>query len=299
MQESLGGNYKTSLIVTSSSHSSSMEETISTLKFAARAKTIKNHFKMNIKNSHETLQRIIDQLKRELLQSKMEINRLNQVIQIKEISNVEEKNNELEDLKENDVANKVYMSNTMTSFPKKTNLSNNANDNDNNMQNNNNIQNSDIDFIQKKEILELRVISQDKEIASLNSIINEQNRTIKKLEEEISDIKNGSLKFEKKLTELIEERDIFRIKYENVASNLEVYLKQINISKNQIESLKIALANEEKNNQKLLMEKKNLLEKNWGNNIPKNYEFLQIKLNEYFNESYNFNFDVLKIFFIF
>ncbi|EGR27712.1 kinesin motor domain protein [Ichthyophthirius multifiliis] len=51
LQESLGGNFKTSLIVTCSSHSSSLEETLSTLKFATRAKFIKNHFKMNIKNS--------------------------------------------------------------------------------------------------------------------------------------------------------------------------------------------------------------------------------------------------------
>jgi kinesin family member 5 len=51
----LGGNYKTSLIVTCSSHSSSLEETISTLKFANRAKSIKNHFKMNLKNSPEAM----------------------------------------------------------------------------------------------------------------------------------------------------------------------------------------------------------------------------------------------------
>jgi kinesin family protein 5 len=48
LQESLGGNYKTSIIVTCSPHSSSQEETISSLKFATRAKTIKTHFKMNI-----------------------------------------------------------------------------------------------------------------------------------------------------------------------------------------------------------------------------------------------------------
>lgn len=55
LQESLGGNFKTSLLVTCSSHSSSLEETLSTLKFATRAKSIKNHFKMNIKNSPEAL----------------------------------------------------------------------------------------------------------------------------------------------------------------------------------------------------------------------------------------------------
>jgi kinesin family protein 5 len=51
----LGGNYKTSLIVTCSSHASSMDETISTLKFASRAKSIKNHYKMNVKMSSEMM----------------------------------------------------------------------------------------------------------------------------------------------------------------------------------------------------------------------------------------------------
>jgi kinesin family protein 5 len=49
----------------------SMEETLSTMKFATRAKTIRNHIKMNIKNSPETLQRIIDELKRELIDTKI------------------------------------------------------------------------------------------------------------------------------------------------------------------------------------------------------------------------------------
>ena len=286
LQESLGGNYKTSLIVTSSSHSSSVEETISTLKFATRAKTIKNHFKMNIKNSHETLQRVIDQLKRELLSYKLEITRLTSIGIIANVQDIyEEKNNDFDELKEENIANKIYLSNTLTSFPKK------------NGKNDETIQ---FDFIQKKEILELRVISQDKEVLSLNSIIIDQGKNINRLEEEISGLKNCSLKYEKKITELTEERDIFKIKYENVASNLEMYLKQININKSQIESLRKALINEEKNNQKLLIEKKMLIEQSLTNNIPKNYEFIQIKLTDYFKESCNFNFDVniFNLFFI-
>lgn len=268
--------------MTGSSHSSSMEETISTLKFATRAKTIKNHFKMNIKNSHETLQRIIDQLKRELLKSKLEITRLNHIpfVASSNPEIMEEKNNnDIDELKEKDSANKVYMSNTLTSFPKKN-------------ENNSNIEKNEENNLIEKEILELRIISQDKEIVSLNSIVKEQEKNYKKLEDEMLGVKNGSLKYEKKITELTEERDIFKIKYENVASNLEMYLKQINISKNQIESLKKALVNEERNNQKLLNEKKCLIEQNMGLSIPKGYEFLQIKLTDYFNESYNFNFDV-------
>ena len=66
LQESLGGNYKTTLIVGCSPYSSNKEETISTLKFASRAKTIKNHFKMNIQNSPEALMAVIEALKVDL-----------------------------------------------------------------------------------------------------------------------------------------------------------------------------------------------------------------------------------------
>jgi len=59
LQESLGGNYKTSLIVTCSPHSYNVEETITSLKFAKRAKTIKNTAKINIKLSEEELLRTI------------------------------------------------------------------------------------------------------------------------------------------------------------------------------------------------------------------------------------------------
>lgn len=70
LQDSLGGNFKTNLIVTGSPHSSQLEETISTLKFATRAKTIKLNFKMNLKNSPAQMNRIFGTLKEELKDTK-------------------------------------------------------------------------------------------------------------------------------------------------------------------------------------------------------------------------------------
>ena len=49
LQESLSGNFKTSLIVTCSPHSYHFDETTSSLKFAQRVKHIKNKVKINIK----------------------------------------------------------------------------------------------------------------------------------------------------------------------------------------------------------------------------------------------------------
>ena len=66
LQESLGGNYKTTLIVNCSPHPRNVEDTLNTLKFARRAKTIKNKAMVNIKNSPETYLRIIEELQKRL-----------------------------------------------------------------------------------------------------------------------------------------------------------------------------------------------------------------------------------------
>ncbi len=76
LQESLGGNYKTSLIVTCSPHSSQLQETLSTLKFAQRAKKLKNKVQMNIKNSPDMLLKMIEQLKLELQTKELEIQKM-------------------------------------------------------------------------------------------------------------------------------------------------------------------------------------------------------------------------------
>ena len=73
LSESLGGNYRTSLIVTCSSHSSSLDETISTLKFATRAKNIKNTCRINVKNSPEEMQKIIAQLRNQVVELKLQL----------------------------------------------------------------------------------------------------------------------------------------------------------------------------------------------------------------------------------
>jgi hypothetical protein len=65
LQEALGGNSKTSLLVAASPHLDNIEETISTLKFAQRAKTIKNRVVVNEEKSVAELNAIINQLKKE------------------------------------------------------------------------------------------------------------------------------------------------------------------------------------------------------------------------------------------
>jgi hypothetical protein len=76
LQDSLGGNYKTTLIVNCSPHIYNSEETISTLKFAQRAKKIKNKVRVNIKRSPEQLEKIIEELTKKLQAANNEIQKL-------------------------------------------------------------------------------------------------------------------------------------------------------------------------------------------------------------------------------
>jgi len=76
LQDSLGGNSKTILIVNCSIHSYNADETIYTLNFAKRAKKIKNKVKINIKHSAEQLEAIIEALSQKLRLANEEIARL-------------------------------------------------------------------------------------------------------------------------------------------------------------------------------------------------------------------------------
>lgn len=80
LQDSLGGNFKTTLIVACSPHVFNCEETIATMKFATRAKKIKNKVKQNIKKSTEELERIIEDLTQKLQKAKEHIARLKKKI---------------------------------------------------------------------------------------------------------------------------------------------------------------------------------------------------------------------------
>jgi kinesin family protein 5 len=79
LQESLGGNYKTTLVIACSPSPRNLEESLNTIKFAQRAKTVKNNVKMNIKKSPEIYMKIIEKLKKQLLDAKSEISVLKEI----------------------------------------------------------------------------------------------------------------------------------------------------------------------------------------------------------------------------
>ena len=80
LQESLGGNSKTCLIITCSPSIYNESETLSTLRFGERAKKIKNKPKINKEITVAELQKLVDQLKENLKKANARINQLENFI---------------------------------------------------------------------------------------------------------------------------------------------------------------------------------------------------------------------------
>ena len=80
LQESLGGNSKTCLIITCSPSIYNEAETLSTLRFGERAKKIKNKPKINKEITVAELQKLVDELKENLKKANARINQLENFI---------------------------------------------------------------------------------------------------------------------------------------------------------------------------------------------------------------------------
>ena len=80
LQESLGGNSKTCLIITCSPSIYNESETLSTLRFGERAKKIKNKPKINKEVTVAELQKLVDQLKENLKKANARITQLENFI---------------------------------------------------------------------------------------------------------------------------------------------------------------------------------------------------------------------------
>ena len=80
LQESLGGNSKTCLIITCSPSIYNESETLSTLRFGLRAKEIKNKPKINKEITVSELQKLVEKLKESLKKANSRINQLENFI---------------------------------------------------------------------------------------------------------------------------------------------------------------------------------------------------------------------------
>jgi len=73
LQETLGGNCKTTLLVTCAPSEEHSSQTLSSLRFATRARSVCNHVKVNLIHSAEQLTLLVGRLRRELAATRREV----------------------------------------------------------------------------------------------------------------------------------------------------------------------------------------------------------------------------------
>jgi len=84
LQESLGGNYKTTLVITMSPYSGSLDESFTALKFAQRAKHVKNRVHTNITRPIDSMtMATVDSLKDEIRDTRAQMCKMWKVLQEK------------------------------------------------------------------------------------------------------------------------------------------------------------------------------------------------------------------------
>jgi len=265
LKESLGGNYKTYLIVTCSPHSYNLDEIISSLLFAKRVKCIKNKYRINIKYSYEELQNLVDQLNDKLIIANDKIYKLLKGEKInlneenkdnkKEIINnsflckncnllskekkilenkvqelmdtIQEKDSEIFKLKEE---LKKYKNKNKNNKDYKDNNKYNNNNNLNNLNNLNTIQEVDTSNYKEEnkneELLELY-----KKIKDKLSKIEEENERIKIIQNEEEEIRKINLKkesFNKIIQDFIRNKDKDKLKcFEKIDSIIKVSIPYV------------------------------------------------------------------------
>ena len=259
LKESLGGNFKTYLIVTCSPHSYNLDEIISSLQFAKRVKCIKNKYKINIKYSYEELQNLVDLLNGKLLSASEKIHKLlngdkinleeenknanknknvcsNCELLTKEkkileskiqelMDNIQEKDTEIEKLKEeieNLKNNKPnYISNNINNIPKNKSNNNSFRSKSKNSSRDNNLNtyNSNINNFNYNYFDNLNIISE-----ANYSILAEKKKT--------DDLHQLYKKIKEKLSRIEEENE--RIK---IIQNEEQEIRKINLKKEQFSKI--------------------------------------------------------------
>ena len=269
LKESLGGNYKTYLIVTCSPHSYNLDEIISSLLFAKRVKCIKNKYKINIKYSYEELQNLVDNLNEKLLLANKKIYKLlngekinldeesfyktkscnNCDLLLKEkkilenkiqelMDNIQEKDNEISKLKEeiqnlNKIQNFNETNNNNTNRIINSKINNDMNKqkdiNNNLKESSNNISNNINN--DKDNVSNLNSKNIYKKFKSLNKITEVSSSVIAERNKKV-DLSELYKKIKEKLSKIEEENE--RIK---IIQNEEEEIRKINLKKEQFNQI--------------------------------------------------------------
>ncbi|EAR93873.2 kinesin motor catalytic domain protein (macronuclear) [Tetrahymena thermophila SB210] len=286
LQESLGGNYKTSLIVTCSMHSSFQDDTISSLKFATRAKTIKNTFKMNIKVNPINLQKELETLKIQTESYKYMLNNVRNIFfdaqnKISSLPNISS------DPKLYEIKNKLDEFLTLQSAIDDISTVSNT---DLPQLNGGVIDNKLIStFLASKKDAQMMVKDENiKQLMQTNSDLNEQ---IQSLQQENQALKKENLNLTVKLNEISQEKNQIKLQLNKQLSKNDYSNFSLGILQKQIQHLVDSVCGAEKRISSILQEKKLVVDIKFEDYLKEKLSFSEIVLADYFKNSINFNFE--------
>jgi kinesin family protein 5 len=309
LSDSLGGNSKTTLILTCSKSEYNQSETISTLRFGERAKKIKTKPKINVELKSESKEELLKQIER----MKKELNEQNEKIEYMKNFNYQntlESNNNLnssrdtliyEDiinqLKE-EIANlkkrlEIYQNNNNNSFNnsendeklislkqnKKKSKFNNLENNSNTFDSNNSINNN------------------NKEIEKLKSLLQEKEKYIEELLSNISLLEKDKKNSEEKINNLLSEINYLKEEITKLEENSNLYKKNKLLDSNKINDLNNNINKLKEENLKIIniyksikndyenIKNQNIKFNNDNNLLEENIKNLNEKINNYENKN--------------
>ncbi|EGR28879.1 kinesin motor domain protein [Ichthyophthirius multifiliis] len=297
LQESLGGNYKTSLIVTCSMHSKFIDDTISSLKFATRAKTIKNHFKVNFTHSAESLKQTIELLKQELVQYKSIYQNFRKVVgdirvDLDQIPS-QAKCNKIENIKSEldallEIQNKISLISSQVGNSQITpvNIQGSGLGSDLGLQDNG-------FFRMGGDLLQAKLKIKEDIINTQKQNITDLEEKYKQLEIEFLQSKQQSIIIQNQLSEALNEKNSLYTLHSKEVNKNSFNKFQLEILQKQIQKLIDQIYKLEQSNQQLLNEKKNLCDQKFDDLLKTKLNLSEIKLADYFNNNMKLNFSAI------
>ena len=141
-------------------------------------------------------------------------------------------------------------------------------------------------------LAEKRLMIKEKEINSLKISKEENIKKIRKQDKQILQLKRDLLDAEKSSSDLKEERREFDVKINRESSKNQYLVFQNEILEKQISVLAETVAKQEVNINKLIQEKKEIINSKITDYLKTNLEFHDIRLNDHFNQNFNWNYEV-------
>ncbi|KRX06862.1 P-loop containing nucleoside triphosphate hydrolase [Pseudocohnilembus persalinus] len=278
LQESLGGNFKTAIIVACSPHSSMAEESTMALRFATRAKQIKLTYGMNIKQSQDTLRMIIDQLRAELKNVNGELNSYKIILEKTRKALADQPGGQNKDAAR--VVDQIMLQvQQQLALPEEG--SNNLDEEEQ----------VAVQFLSQPNPTQYKQLA-NIETRQLREQLEEKMEKIEQLELQAFENKKKMVDLQQKYTDLQEEKNIIEVKYSKEKSDNQYKEFKIDILNKQLQALVQKVCKNEQDFAQLLKERKELTETRIEDYLKKDLQFQEIKLSDYFKSSYNFNFDL-------